>query len=138
MKSKLSQLLLFLCFVALFFVLSEANIYGQIYPFAFSMFFALAWANQKVYLLAPAFFIGQVILNHTFEDIISSLVTIFMLVVPYYIHILTNRPMKKFELFIFSALSPNPLTISVCILLGFTTIVLKFAFGTGNFNVSEV
>lgn len=111
MKSKLSQLLLFLCFVALFFVLSEANIYGQIYPFAFSMFFALAWANQKVYLLAPAFFIGQVILNHTFEDIISSLVTIFMLVVPYYIHILTNRPMKKFELFIFSALSQTAFVV---------------------------
>ena len=111
MKSKLNQVVLFLGYVILFYVLSLANIYGQIFPFAFAMLFALAWANQKVYLLAPAYFIGQIITYHTFQDIIITLVAILTLVVPYYIHILISKPMKKYELFLFALLSQTAFVV---------------------------
>ena len=111
MKSKLNQVVLFLGYVILFYVLSLANIYGQIFPFAFAMLFALAWANQKVYLLAPAYFIGQIITYHTFQDIIITLVSILTLVVPYYIHILISKPMKKYELFLFAFLSQTAFVV---------------------------
>ena len=48
MKTKLFYFAQFLGFIILFYVLSLASIGGLIFPFAFSMLFALAWANQKV------------------------------------------------------------------------------------------
>ena len=105
MKGKLKYLLMFLCFTLLFFVLSRASIYGKILPFAFSMLFALAWANQKVWLLAPAYFVGYVINYHDFSHIIIALVTIILLILPYYIHVVTKTTMKKYELFIYAFLS---------------------------------
>lgn len=111
MKEKLNLVIRFLIFTVLFFVLSRANIYGQIYPFAFSMLFALAWANQKVYLLAPAFVAGYLINFNQFSDIISALVTILMLLVPYYIHVLIKKPMKKYELFIYALFSQTAMVV---------------------------
>lgn len=105
MKEKLNLIIHFLCFTALFFVLAQANIYGQIYPFAFAMLFALAWANQKVYLLAPAYLIGYLLNYHNFENIINVLITILLLLLPYYIHVILKKPMKKYELFIYAFLS---------------------------------
>lgn len=105
MKEKIYLFLRFIIFAVIFFILSRANIYGQIYPFAFSMLYALAWANQKVYLLAPAYLVGYLINYNQFSDIISALVTVLMLLVPYYIHVLLKKPMKKYELFIYAPLS---------------------------------
>ena len=105
MKSKLYFVLMFLVFTALFFVLSRANIYGEILPFAFSMLFALAWANQKVWLLAPAYFVGYIINYHSFQDFIIVLTTILLLVLPYYIHVALKKNMKKYELFLYAFFS---------------------------------
>lgn len=105
MKSKFNFVILFLSYTLLFFILSRASIYGVIFPFAFSMFFALAWVNQKVWLLIPSYIIGAIANNYHFEGIISCLVTIFMLALPYYIHLVAKKPMKKWELFIYAGLS---------------------------------
>ena len=105
MKNKLVLLIKFFLFVGLFFVLSRSSIQGVIYPFAFAMLFALAWAGQKVWLLAPAYAVGMLCDNFNFEGIISVVCTITLLIVPYYIHVLAKKPMKKWELYIFCALS---------------------------------
>jgi stage II sporulation protein E len=105
MKSKLNYVIKFLAFMLLFFVLSRAGVNGEIYPFAFAMLFALAWANQKVWLLAPAYLIGCIANNYSFEGIISTVVTVLLLVLPYYVHIAIKKPMFKWELFIFAGLS---------------------------------
>lgn len=107
MKNKFDVSLKFFLFSLLFFVLSKANINGIIYPFAFSMLFSLAWANQKVWILAPAYLIGSIANSPTFEGIISSLVTITALVIPYYIHVASKTPMKKWEVFIYCLLSQS-------------------------------
>ncbi len=105
MKNKVKYIIKFLLFTLLFFVLSRAGINGIIYPFAFSMLFALAWANQKVWLLIPAYIIGSIANNYAFEGIISVLVTVSMLALPYYIHISVKKPMSKLELFAFCGIS---------------------------------
>lgn len=105
MNIKLKYALLFLGYSILFFVLSRASIYNIIFPFAFSMLFALAWAEQKVWLLLPAYLIGTIANNYSFEGIISSLVTIFVLAFPYYLHLVIKKPMKKVELFIYAGFS---------------------------------
>ena len=105
MKSKFNLFLKFVLFSILFFVLSKANISGLVYPFAFAMLFALAWANQKVWILAPSYLIGYIANFPTFEGIITAIVTITALVVPYYIHVAVKTPMKKWELFIYAFFS---------------------------------
>ncbi len=97
--------ILFLSFILLFFILTNASINNILYPFSFGMLFALTWANQKVYLLAPAYLISGLVLDFSLDNAISILVTIFMLVVPYYIHILCKKVMKKWEFGLFSLLS---------------------------------
>lgn len=105
MKKRLSYLLKFVLFVGLFFVLSRSSIQGLSYPFAFAMLFALAWAGQKVWLVVPAYVVGVIINQHSFEGIIGIASTISLLVVPYYIHVLLKKPMKKWGLFFFCLLS---------------------------------
>lgn len=105
MKDKINYLIKFVVFILLFFILSRASVAGQIYPFAFAMLFALAWVNQKVWLLVPAYIIGVIINFHNFENIIGILVTIFFLIVPYYIHVVVKRPMQKWELFVYAFFS---------------------------------
>lgn len=77
----------------------------MVYPFAFAMLFALAWAGQKVWLLIPSYILGMIINNHSFEGVIIIVTTVTMLAVPYYIHILMKKPMQKWELFLFCAIS---------------------------------
>ena len=101
----LKNLLLFVSFVLLFFVLNNASINNVLYPFSFGMLFALTWANQKVYLLAPAYLLAGLVLNFSLNNAIVLLVTIFLLVLPYYIHVLCKKVMKKWEFGLFSLLS---------------------------------
>ncbi len=130
MKNKINYILLFFVYSLVFFIVSRASINGLIYPFAFSMLFSLAWANQKVWLLVPSYCLGVILNNYSFESIISTLVTIFILIFPYYIHVIMKKPMKKWEIFFYAALSQiaylifnilsnnNPIYYILTILLG--------------------
>lgn len=95
----------FCAYTLLFFVLQNASINNLLYPFAFGMLFALAWANQKVYLLMPAYLISGLAINFSFENAISLLTTSLFLIVPYYIHVLCKKVMKKWEFGLFALLS---------------------------------
>lgn len=92
----------FVLFVGLFFVLFNSSVNYLIFPFAFGMLFALAWANQKVWLVAPAYIIAGVIFKPTMEFAICMLVCMFCLIVPYFIHVLCKKNMKKWEFALFA------------------------------------
>lgn len=81
-----------------------ASVGGYFYPFAFAMLFALAWANQRVWLLCPAYIIAAIARSCTFESAINALVVCVMLALPYYIHVVTKKNMKKWELGIYALL----------------------------------
>ena len=95
----------FCLFTFLFFLLFNASINQILYPFAFGMLFALTWANQKVYLLAPAYLLSGLITEFSLENAIVLLVTIFVLIVPYFIHVLCKKVMRKWEFGIFAVIS---------------------------------
>ena len=95
----------FCLFTFLFFLLFNASINQILYPFAFGMLFALTWANQKVYLLAPAYLLAGLITDFSLENAIVLLVTIFVLIVPYFIHVLCKKVMRKWEFGIYAVLS---------------------------------
>lgn len=92
-------------FTLLFYILLNASINGRLFPFAFGMLFALTWANQPVYFLAPAYIVAGLLHNLSVGYAIELLVTIFVLVVPYFIHVLAKKNIKKWELGIYAVLS---------------------------------
>lgn len=101
----LNQMIKFVLYIFLFFVLFKANVNFIFQPFAFGMLFALAWANQKVYLLSPAYLIAGLVSDFSLEQAIILLVTLFVLIVPYFIHILAKKVMRKWEFGVFVVLS---------------------------------
>lgn len=91
--------------LGLFFILQKASVAGVIFPFAFSMAFALIWANQKWFVVAPAFLVGSILSDWSVAGIVSALITTVVLVIPYLSHILAKKPMQIWEMPIFAILS---------------------------------
>lgn len=112
----------FVIFFSLFFVLFNSSVNGIIFPFAFGMLFALAWANQKVWLLVPSYIIAGIIISPTMEVAICLLVCAFSLITPYFVHVLCKKNMKKWEFVVFSILSQTA-NLVFDILSGFSPVL---------------
>lgn len=78
----------------LFFVLMSANIQG-LHPFAFGMFFALVWCNQKIYILAPLYILSGVLVFGTVEHIIIDSVTVGVFLIAYFLHFRFRKPLNR-------------------------------------------
>lgn len=115
-------LIQFTIFVGLFFVLFNSSVNLVIFPFAFGMLFALAWANQKIWILVPAYIIAGVLFRPTLEFAICMLVCVFCLIVPYFVHILCKKIMKKWEFALFAILSQTA-NLVFDILSGFSPVL---------------
>ena len=105
LKKSLYYPLSFLIFLCIFYIFSNASISGLFYPFSFAFMFALIWANQKPYIVCPAYLIASILYDYSFNNIISVICCVFMILVPYYIHILLKRNLKIWELGIYAGLS---------------------------------
>lgn len=101
----LSYFLQFFAFFGFFYLLFHASINYLIFPFAFAMLFSLSWANQKVWLLCPAYILAGILVDASLENVICILVTIFCLILPYFVHVLCKKNMKKWEIIIFAIVS---------------------------------
>lgn len=131
------NLLKFAVFALLFFVLSRSSIQGLVFPFAFPMLFALAWAGQKVWIIVPAYMLGAGINNLSFAGAISTVCVVTMLALPYYIHLLLKKPMKKCELFVFCGLSQVAFVVfGVLENISAFIIILQIAVGLGSLFLS--
>ena len=104
-KKVLYYPLIFLIFLGVLYVFENASIANLVYPFAFSFMFALVWANQKPWIVCPAYLAANIIYDYSFANIISSICCVFALVVPYYMHILLKKNIKIWELAIYAGIS---------------------------------
>lgn len=108
MKTKANKYLIYIAkyiiFIAVFYVLFAASVNSVIFPFAFGMMFALVWANQKVWIVCPAYIIAGALHSPTLEFSICILVTVFCLILPYFIHVLSKKVMRKWEFALFAML----------------------------------
>ncbi len=146
MNLKINKYLLFVLqfavFFGLFFVLFNASVNMVIFPFAFGMLFALLWANQKVWLLVPAYILAGVVFEPTLEFAICMLVTVFCLIVPYFAHILAKKTMKKWEFIIFAILSQTAVVAFDCVngfspILSLVSVVVGVVFMLACMNIFE-
>lgn len=130
-------LLQFCLFFGLFYVLFCASVNMVIFPFAFGMLFALAWANQKVWLLAPAYVAAGILHSPTMESAISLLVTIFCLLAPYFAHLLAHKTMKKWEIALFAILSQTA-EVVFCIIGSTPSTSSGSTFSAGTFSAANI
>lgn len=135
-------ILTFILFIGIFYILFNASVNFVIFPFAFGMLFALAWANQKVWILVPAYVIAGAIYKPTMEFSICALVCIFALIVPYFVHTLCKKNIKKWELAIYAIIGQTANVVFEIIgglnpILSVTSIVLGVIFMFACINVFE-
>ena len=102
---KIKYVILFIVATALFYVLSHACIADVIFPFSFSLLFALVWANQKIYVVVPAFLAGSIAADYSLVGIVGALCCAFCAAVPYLIHYFCKKNMKIWELAIYAFVS---------------------------------
>lgn len=105
MLGKIKYAVMFVLFVGLFYILSHACIADAIFPFAFAMLFALVWANQKVYIVVPAYLAGAIAADYSLAGIVCALCCAFCVTVPYLIHYFCKKNMKVWELAIYAFVS---------------------------------
>lgn len=98
-------LFLFVGYFLLFFVVEHASISGIIYPFSIGLMFALIWGEQKVWLVCPAFLLATMASHFSFESIMIALNAIVCIALPFYIHVLCKKRIRKWELGIFCVLA---------------------------------
>ncbi len=94
MSKKVLYPTLFLSYFLIFYVLSNASINMLIYPFAFSMAFALIWCGQKIYLVLPAFFGASLLYDFQVSNIVLSAVTCVCLILPFVFHKISKKKTK--------------------------------------------
>lgn len=98
----------FVLLSAVFYIFLNASIAGLVYPFAFSFMFALVWVNQKPWIVCPAFFLTSVLNDFSFMGAIPAICCVFVLILPYYIHVISRKNMKIWELSVYALISQLP------------------------------
>lgn len=102
---KMRFVFLFVAYVGLFYILSHACIADVIFPFSFAMMFALVWANQKIYLVVPAYLAGSIAADYSLMGIVGALCCAFCAAVPYLVHYFCKKNMRVWELAIYAFVS---------------------------------
>ena len=105
----------FALFLGIFYVLFYSSVQGVLFPFAFGMMFALVWANQKVWIVLPAYIGAGAIYSPTLEFSICILVSAFCLLVPYFVHVLCKKVMNKWELALFALVGQTANIVFDCL-----------------------
>jgi len=132
----------FALMVGLFYVLFNSSVNLIVYPFAFGMLYALTWANQKVWIVAPAYIVAGAIFRPTLEFSICTLVCVFCLIMPYFVHILCKKNMKKWEFFVYGIIGQTANVVfdilaGVFPVLPFVSVLLGCLFMFACMNVFE-
>ncbi|MDD4816153.1 MAG: SpoIIE family protein phosphatase [Clostridia bacterium] len=127
------SILKYFLFFVVFFVLSKASIYNLIFPFAFGLFFALIWCNQKIYILAPLYIFACLVSDFSLINCIGVVTNVFIAMILFGLHIKLKKPIK-FGLFSFYTIIAQSgfllaqIYFNNSILIPILTIIIGFCF----------
>ena len=79
---------------AVFFVLSCANIYGLVYPFAFGFLFALIWCGQKLWIVVPVFVLAGMAHLPSFDNFSATIICLVLMLLFVGLHTKLKKPIK--------------------------------------------
>ena len=101
--NKINLIKYFLIFI-MFLVLTNARGYS-VSPFSVGALFALMWCGAYLPVIAGEYLIANIILMNKVADIYSSITTVFVLLVVYFIHKRIKKPMNVALVGVYSLLS---------------------------------
>lgn len=90
-KELINEIIKYLAIFLAFYVFSQANIAGIIYPFTFGLLFALMWCDNKVYILAPLYIVANFLGTFDLFSLYSAIATAGVLVITYLIHLKAKK-----------------------------------------------
>ncbi len=129
-KKILLEIIKDLSFFVLFFVLNFAGIKNIIFPFAFGMFYALIWCNQKIYILSPLYILASFLAHLDYNSVIISSVTVLVILIAYLIHYKLKKPMRPYLISIYALISQSVYVwISVVSGVSIIAIILTLIIG---------
>lgn len=132
-KQRGLAVLKYLAFFSLFYVLGQAGIKNLIYPFAFGLFYALIWCNQKIYILAPLYILASVLSNLSLDSLVIASSTSLVILLAYFLHYKFKKPMKPWVVCLYALISQAgyvwiSITSGNSIIVALTTVVLGLLF----------
>ncbi|MDD3862551.1 MAG: hypothetical protein PHV79_01675, partial [Clostridia bacterium] len=93
-RKNILEITKYFCFFLAFYIMTKAGIYQTFYPFAFGLFFALIWCNQKVQYLSPLYILACLLSDSSVLNIINVLFTVSIVLMLCFIHIKLKKPIK--------------------------------------------
>lgn len=111
-REYIKNILKYALFFVGFLIASRAGFYGVIFPFAFGLYFALIWCNQKIYLLAPMFLISSILCDFSFVNIISTVFCVCFSFVVIGIHLKLKKSINFSLLCVYTVLSQTGFLIA--------------------------
>lgn len=101
----LAEIIKYILFFVLLFVLSKAGIKFRIYPFAVGLYVALVWCNQNALVVSSEFLLASFLANFSVDKLFCNLFCVGIIMIVYYIHKLIKKPIKIWLLCIYLVLS---------------------------------
>ncbi len=100
-----------------FFILANAGINGEMYPFVMGAFFAFMWCNQNVFIMLPLYILANYLISFSVYLLVANLIMSVVFVLIYFIHYKLKKPFKPLHILIYSCICSLPkLMVGVFIL----------------------
>jgi stage II sporulation protein E len=106
-KEILIEIIKYIAFFFLFYVMSKANINGNIFPFSFGILFALMWCNNKVLILAPLYILANFLGTFDVFLLYSAIATSVVMLIAYGLHLKLKKRMKYWQIGVYALLSQS-------------------------------
>lgn len=94
-----------LAFFVMFYVLANAGIKNNIYPFAIGLFVALCWCNQNMFLMAGEFVLAGYLATFSLTTLITYSVCAVVIIFVSLIHQMAKKPIKLWALCVYCVVS---------------------------------
>lgn len=104
MSQKVFNIIKYLCFFALFYVLFNAKI-GVLQSFAFGMYFCLVWCGQNIGILSVGYVLSAFLFNFNVLDVICAGSSVLIFCLFYFLHYKFKKPLNQVLIGIYGFLS---------------------------------
>ena len=104
MSQKVFNIIKYLCFFALFYVLFNAKI-GVLQSFAFGMYFCLVWCGQNIGILSVGYVLSAFLFNFNVLDVICAGSSMLIFCLFYFLHYKFKKPLNQVLIGIYGFLS---------------------------------
>ncbi len=97
----------YLLFFTCFYLFNIGGIRGEVFPFAFGFFIALAWCDQNIYIVGALFTLASVLVNFSVQNLLTSLFCVFVIIIGTLLHKRFKKRIPLLLLVFYAAISQS-------------------------------